>query len=292
VTDARHPTSVGEDHAPGYRAIRWNMDWVTRPLFGLVLAGIAIWALFYSLNFFAGMVVVITVLAAYEWHRMVGARPPYLVETFVTSVTAAIAVIILLMWHQVWPALLAVAIGAVVAIIVARNRRQNSFWQAFGVIYLGPPALALVSLRVFETRGASVIVGLFLIVWATDTGALIFGNLIGGPRLAPILSPSKTWAGTIGGSVTAALVFGLYILLLNSVFWMPALFALVFSSVAHAGDLFESFVKRRFGIKNSGALIPGHGGVLDRMDSTLSASVVLALLVFLAHFNPLFGVAA
>jgi phosphatidate cytidylyltransferase len=257
-----------------------------------VLAGVAIWSLFYSLNFFSGMVVLITILAAYEWHRMVGASPPYLVETAVTSITAAVAVVILLMLRQTWPSLLAVAIGAVVALAIARNRHRNPVWQALGVIYLGLPALALVSLRVFEARGASVIVGLFLIVWATDTGALIFGNLIGGPRMAPILSPSKTWAGTIGGSVTAALVFGLYILLLNDVFWMPALFALFFSIVAHTGDLFESFVKRRFGIKNSGAMIPGHGGVLDRMDSTIFASVALALLVFGAHFNLLFGVAS
>ncbi|MEO7053722.1 MAG: phosphatidate cytidylyltransferase, partial [Rhizomicrobium sp.] len=106
------------------------------------------------------------------------------------------------------------------------------------------------------------------------------------------LSPSKTWAGTIGGSVTAALVFGLYILLMNSVFWKAALFALIFSAFAHVGDLFESFVNRRFGIKNSGSLIPGHGGVLDRMDSTIFASVAMALLVFLGHFNILFGIAS
>jgi phosphatidate cytidylyltransferase len=183
-------------------------------------------------------------------------------------------------------------IGAIVAVILARSRGQNPVWQALGVVYLVLPALALVGLRTFPERGWQVIAGLFLIVWATDTGALIFGKLIGGPRMAPTLSPSKTWAGTIGGSFTAALVFGFYILLMNNVFWRAALFALVFSAVAHAGDLFESFVKRQFGIKNSGSLIPGHGGVLDRMDSTIFASVALALLVFLAHFNLLFGIAS
>ncbi|MBN9545821.1 MAG: phosphatidate cytidylyltransferase [Alphaproteobacteria bacterium] len=279
-------------HAPGYRAIRWNMDWITRPLFGIVLAGIAILVLFSRPEFFAGMVILITILAAYEWHRMVSLGHAFRIETALTSVTAALAVVALLALRSGWPALLIVAAGAVISAIVARARGQNPVWQALGVVYLGLPALALVSLQAFPNRGALVIVGLFLIVWATDTGALIFGNLIGGPRMAPVLSPSKTWAGTIGGSVTAALVFGCYVWLLGGTLWIAAMFGLIFSAVAHIGDLFESFVKRRFGIKNSGSLIPGHGGVLDRMDSTIFASVALALLVFLAHFNLLFGIAS
>lgn len=279
-------------HAPGYRAIRWNMDWITRPLFGIVLAGIAILVLFSRPEFFAAMVVLITILAAYEWHRMVSLGHAFRIETALTSVTAALAVVALLALRSGWPALLIVAAGAVISAIVARARGQNPVWQALGVVYLGLPALALVSLQAFPNRGALVIVGLFLIVWATDTGALIFGNLIGGPRMAPVLSPSKTWAGTIGGSVTAALVFGCYVWLLGGTLWIAAMFGLIFSAVAHIGDLFESFVKRRFGIKNSGSLIPGHGGVLDRMDSTIFASVALALLVFLAHFNLLFGIAS
>ncbi|MBS0279607.1 MAG: phosphatidate cytidylyltransferase [Proteobacteria bacterium] len=278
-------------HAPGYRAIRWDMDWVMRPLFGIVLAGIAILALVWP-EYFAGMVVLITALAAYEWHRMVAVGRDYRLETAITSLTAAAAVLILLMSRQIGPALLAVAIGALVAVLVARSRGQSPVWQGLGVVYLGLPAIALVSLRAFPERGWQVIAGLFLIVWATDTGALIFGKLIGGPRMAPVLSPSKTWAGTIGGSVTAALVFSCYIWLLGGTLWIAALFGLAFSAVAHAGDLFESFVKRRFGIKNSGSLIPGHGGVLDRMDSTIFASVALAILVFGTHFNLLFGIAS
>jgi phosphatidate cytidylyltransferase len=292
VTVLRPHSPAAGDNAPGYRAIRWNMDWITRPLFGIVLAGVAIGVLFSRPEFFASLVVAITILSAYEWHRMVAAGHSYRAETAVTSVTSAIAVAILLMLRQAWPALVVLALGAAAAVFVARSRRENPLWQTLGVIYLGLPALALVSLRTFPNRGALVIVGLFLIVWATDTGALIFGNLIGGPRLAPTLSPSKTWAGTIGGSVTAALVFGCYVWLLGGTLWVASLFALFFSLVAHAGDLFESFVKRQFGMKDSGTLIPGHGGVLDRMDSTIFASVALALLVFVAHFNLLFGVAS
>jgi phosphatidate cytidylyltransferase len=291
MTGPRPQSSPTGENAPGYRAIRWNMDWITRPLFGIVLAGVAILALAWP-EYFAGLVVLMTILAAYEWHRMVAIGRDYLIETAITSFTAAIAVTVLLVLGQAGPALLVLLIGAIVAVILARSRGQNPVWQALGVVYLVLPALALVGLRTFPERGWQVIAGLFLIVWATDTGALIFGKLIGGPRMAPTLSPSKTWAGTIGGSFTAALVFGFYILLMNNVFWRAALFALVFSAVAHAGDLFESFVKRQFGIKNSGSLIPGHGGVLDRMDSTIFASVALALLVFLAHFNLLFGIAS
>jgi len=291
VSGPRPQSSPAGGHAPGYRAIRWDMDWIMRPLFGIVLAAVAILALIWP-EYFAGLVVLITVLAAYEWHRMIAAGQDYRVETAITSLTAAAAVVVLLMLRQIGPALLVVAIGALAAIIVARSRGRNPVWQGLGVVYLGLPAIALVSLRAFPERGWQIIAGLFLIVWATDTGALIFGKLIGGPRMAPILSPAKTWAGTVGGSVTAALVFGCYIWLLGGTLWIAALFGLVFSAVAHAGDLFESFVKRRFGIKNSGSLIPGHGGVLDRMDSTIFASVALALLVFLANFNLLFGIAS
>jgi phosphatidate cytidylyltransferase len=243
----------------------------------------------YAPEYFAMLVVAITVLAAYEWHRMVRQSENYIPGILLTGAVIVLAVFLLMTMHQAWPAILAVFLGAGIAAALARLQDQHPFWQAAGVVYLGLPAIALVSLRAFPDRGALIIIGLFLIVWATDTGALIFGKLIGGPRMAPKLSPGKTWAGTIGGSVTAAIVFGLYILLLNGVFWGAALFALVFSILAHAGDLFESFVKRRFGLKNSGSLIPGHGGVLDRMDSTIFASVALAVLIFAAHFDILFG---
>ena len=285
-------TSVHHQHAPGYRAIRWNMDWVTRPLFGLALAAVAIGVLFSPPPFFAALVVAISIAAAWEWHRMVSKGRLYHIEAAVNAVSIALAVTSLLVTRQIWIPLIVLAAGAGIAWKLALQRHIHPVWQAIGILYLGFPALALVGLRAFEPRGAMIIVGMFLIVWATDSGALIFGNLIGGPRMAPVLSPSKTWAGAIGGSVTAALIFAAFIWFLGGSAWQAGLFGFLFSITAHAGDLFESFVKRRFGIKDSGALIPGHGGVLDRMDSTLAAALAMALLVFLAGLNPLFGVAA
>ena len=285
-------TSAHHQHAPGYRGIRWNMDWITRPLFGLVLAAVAIGVLFSAPTFFAALVVAISIAAAWEWHRMISKGRVYHIEVAINAVSVALAVTLLLVTRQAWIAAIVLVAGAGAAWKFAQERHAHPSWQAAGILYLGFPALALSALRAFEPRGAMIVVGMFLIVWATDTGALIFGNLIGGPRMAPVLSPSKTWAGTVGGSVTAAAVFAGFVWFLGGSAWQAALFGFLFSIVAHAGDLFESFVKRRFGTKDSGAVIPGHGGVLDRMDSTLAASVVMALLVFVVGLNPLFRVAA
>ena len=284
---AQH-TTPGGGHAPGFRAIRFNMDWITRPLFGFLLASFAIAVVASGAEAFACVLALGAILGAREWHRCVGAGEGVNREMLVTGTTVALSEAGLLYFHLFWVgAVLAVA-GAVAAFILAKGK--NPGWQSAGTLYLALPALALVSLRAFPAQGFWIVIGLFLIVWSTDTGALICGNLIGGPRIAPRLSPGKTWAGTIGGSVIAALIYAAY----AGYFWhadflQAAPFAFAFSFTAHGGDLFESFVKRRFGLKNSGSAIPGHGGILDRMDSTLAAAPVMALLVFVAHFNPLFG---
>jgi len=280
-------------------ALRTGSEAFLRVLFGLFLAVIAIALVFYSPNWYAAVTVLVALFGAREWHRMVRSSAqrevadlkPIHIQTAVTAGTIACAVAALVL-RQVPLAFLLLAVGAVAAFFLSRQRDDNPLWHAGGVIYIGLPSLALVALRVYPPQGALVVLGLFLIVWATDTGALVFGKLIGGKKIAPRLSPGKTWAGTIGGSVTAALIFAAFIWFLGGSVWQAGLFGFLFSVTAHAGDLFESFVKRRFGIKDSGAMIPGHGGVLDRMDSTLAASVAMALLVFLVGLNPLFGVVA
>jgi phosphatidate cytidylyltransferase len=277
-------------------ALRSGSEAFLRVLFGMFLAIVAVALVFYSPDWYAAVTVLMALFAAREWHRMV--RSPVQraeadlmsihVQTAVSAGAIGLAVVALVL--RIVPlAFLFLIAGAVAAFVLARKRDDNPLWHAGGVFYIGLPSLALVALRIYPPQGALVVLGLFLIVWATDTGALVFGKLIGGRKMAPRLSPGKTWAGTIGGSVTAAVVFGLYIAFFGFNIWLAMFFAFVFSFAAHGGDLFESLVKRRFGYKDSGGLIPGHGGVLDRMDSMFVASLVLSLLIFGLHLNPLFG---
>lgn len=285
---------MSQAHPP--HALRSSSEVFLRVLFGVFLAIVAIALVFYSPDWYAAVTVLMALFACREWHRMVRSPVqraeadlmPIHVQTGVSAGAIALAVVALVL--RIVPlAFLFLIAGAVAAFVLARKRDDNPLWHAGGVFYIGLPSLALVALRIYPPQGALVVLGLFLIVWATDTGALVFGKLIGGKKLAPKLSPGKTWAGTIGGSVTAAVVFALYIAFFGFNLWLAMLFAFVFSFAAHGGDLFESLVKRRFGYKDSGGLIPGHGGVLDRMDSMFVASLVLSLLIFGLHLNPLFG---
>jgi phosphatidate cytidylyltransferase len=279
------------------QVVRKTSEGVLRLLFGVFLAVIAIALVWqFGPQWFAAVTVLMILFGAREWHRMVRSpgqresadQQSIHVQTVITAATIACAVTALVL--RVVPAAFAfLVVGAVASFVWARQRNDSPLWHAGGVFYLGLPSLALVALLVFPPQGKLIVTGLFLLVWSTDTGALVFGKLIGGAKLAPRLSPGKTWAGTIGGSITATMVFGLFIALLGFDAPLAMLFAFVFSFAAHGGDLFESLVKRRFGYKDSGGLIPGHGGVLDRMDSMFAASIVLALLVFGLHFNPLFG---
>ena len=279
-------------------ALRSGSEGFLRVLFGIFLAVIAVLLAMGDARLFAAVTVLMAFFAAREWHRLVRSptqrdaadRQPIHIQTAITVATIALAVVAMLSKQPLLSFAL-LAAGFAGSFVWARRRGDYPFWHAFGVLYIGLPSLALVALQSLAAHGPSIVLGLFCIVWATDTGALVFGKLIGGRKMAPRLSPGKTWAGTFGGSITATLVFCLYLtIILGGFNLLPAiLFAFLFSFVAHGGDLFESLVKRRFGTKDSGGLIPGHGGVLDRMDSMFAASVVLALLVFGLHLNPLFG---
>jgi phosphatidate cytidylyltransferase len=169
---------------------------------------------------------------------------------------------------------------------VMRGQNKNLFaWV--GVPYVALPVLALVLLRSDAVWGIHAIMWLMLVVWATDTFAYFAGRIIGGPKLAPILSPKKTWAGLLGGMLGAALVSVAY-----AAFKLPgwmglAVVAAALAVIAQLGDIFESALKRRFGVKDSGDLIPGHGGVLDRVDGLVAVGVIAAIIGFARHSNSL-----
>ena len=151
-------------------------------------------------------------------------------------------------------------------------------WAIFGVLYVVLAVNGLWQVRALPGNGLLMAAWLFLIVWATDTGAYVFGRSIGGPKIAPAISPSKTWAGLLGGCVFAGIVMlGMSWLNLGHFdehWFNMVLLAIPLVVLAQAGDFFESWMKRRAGVKDSGSLIPGHGGLFDRVDGLLPVAIV------------------
>jgi len=154
-----------------------------------------------------------------------------------------------------------------------------SLWPAVGVAYAGLLGLCPLAIRLSDELGLTALFFVFAIVWATDTGAFFAGRTIGGAKLWPRVSPKKTWAGAIGGLV-AAVAAGAAVASSSGFELSPALLTttVLLSVACQLGDLFESAVKRRFGVKDSGHIIPGHGGLMDRVDGLIFACALAALL--------------
>ena len=160
------------------------------------------------------------------------------------------------------------------------RRAAPAAWLAFGVVYIGLAGVALIHLRGDFAAGRANVIFLFVVVWASDIGAYLAGRTFGGPKLAPAVSPNKTWSGAAGGllsSVTCGMIAA-YALAGPADLGRAALVAAPLGLLTQAGDLFESWIKRRFHVKDTSSLIPGHGGLLDRLDGVLTAAPAAALL--------------
>ncbi|ACG78186.1 phosphatidate cytidylyltransferase [Phenylobacterium zucineum HLK1] len=215
-------------------------------------------------------------LLALEWGGMSAPVAPTRVSAAVT--VAVLAAVFLAYQDQDLLAWTAVAVGAAAAALVARGVAERPADAAFGVIYIAPAAICLVWLRSTD-QGHWWMMTLFAATWAADIGAFAVGSLLKGPKLWPRFSPNKTWSGFVGGLAASSLA-GLAMASLRAFDLNLAAAALVGLSVGlatMAGDLWESALKRRFGVKDSGDLIPGHGGLLDRVDGLMFAVVVMAV---------------
>lgn len=246
---------------------------------GVVLAVIATAAVVAGGAAFTTLVVVAVALMAWEWDRLCGGSGWGLVP----AVHAGVAVTMVLLLTGDSPGLAgaAVAVGVVVTALAAAATSRKSLWAAAGFLYTAVPAAAAIWLR-FETElGAVVVLWLFAVIWSTDTGAYFTGKAVGGPKLAPIISPGKTWSGAAGGVAAASAAGGLVAWWAGvEPVWMLLLAGAVVSVAGQGGDLAISRIKRYFRIKDTSGLIPGHGGVLDRLDSTLSSLPLLAVAVY------------
>jgi len=177
---------------------------------------------------------------------------------------------------HVLAALIVLAMGALAAAALAVAERRA--WVAGGIPYAGALAIAPIVLRSDGEEGFLALIFLFAVVW-TDISAYFVGRAVGGPKLMPQVSPKKTWAGALGGLLAAVAVAIAVAKLASLTAWFAfAMLAVVLSLSAQAGDLFESFLKRRFGAKDSSHLIPGHGGLMDRLDGFVTASLAAALI--------------
>jgi len=260
--------------------MRWG-DFGLRALSALVLAPLALAALWVGGPAWVALLALAMVLLAMEWARLCRLdplRPPALLlpllllfaglAALLREEHTAVAVLVLGMW-------LLMRVGGLM-------RAPGARWLALGLPYIGLPALAMYWLRLDPVAGRGNVLYVVLVVWAADIGAYFVGRLVGGPRLAPAISPGKTWSGAVGG-LCAGLAAGL-----AAAEWLapgaslrPALAALVLAAVSQAGDLFESWIKRRSGVKDSGHLIPGHGGLMDRLDGMMAAALAAALFAML-----------
>lgn len=211
----------------------------------------------------------------WEWTALV-ARNDQRSVLLTGGASLALAVVLVAAGHLL-AAVVVLAMGAIGAASLALAERWT--WVAGGIPYAGALALAPIVLRADDADGFLAVIFLFAIVWTTDISAYFAGRALGGPKLMPQVSPNKTWAGAVGGLIASVVVT----LALAKMAGLTALFALamlavVLSVFAQGGDLFESFLKRRFHAKDSSHLIPGHGGLMDRLDGFVSASVAAALI--------------
>jgi len=279
LSDRSRPASSPqrEDFRPdaGRKSSRWG-DLRLRILSAAVLAPLALGCIWIGGIAFAGLIILIAAGLAYEWLVLCGQRSsPWAVLLF-AALPLSVA---LTAYHSAAAGLILLAVATVAGTVFTRGI-SRARPLVFGIPYLGLAAVALVWLRRQPGTGGANVIVLLLVVWASDIGAYAAGRAIGGPRLAPAISPGKTWSGALGGLVAAAAVGLAASASLGNgpVSFRPAAFAVLIGIISQAGDLFESQLKRHFGVKDSGTMIPGHGGLLDRLDAVLTAAPVAALL--------------
>lgn len=253
-------------------------DFLVRLASGGALAAIALAAAWFGGWTAAVVVTAVVIIVHLEWGGLTEGRiwPSVIFTAIVAGALAILA--------AGFPG---AALGLVCVGVVAAVISGHDVWRPLGVAYAACLGFGLIMLRLAPELGFAAIIVLFAVVWSTDTAAFVTGRLVGGARIWSWVSPNKTWAGAIGGLVAGIIVGGLAATFFGLAVDSPLLIIIAaLSAAAQAGDLFESWVKRRFGAKDSGHLIPGHGGFMDRVDG-LTFAAALAVIVGSLNHGPL-----
>jgi len=258
--------------APPAAAGRDSRNLLMRVAAALVLAPLAI-TIAYAGGWWWALLVTLAAIGLFvEWLMVTCAERN--VAVTVSGIVALVLATPFLAVDRIEAALVVLGLGLIAVAVRASPAR---IWVIAGYLYAAAAQLASVAVRLDQTQGFSALILVLLVVWATDSGGYFAGRGIGGPKLWPRVSPKKTWAGAIGGFVASlAVATGFAALGLGKA--LPLLIlAAALSIAAQFGDLFESAVKRRFGVKDSSHIIPGHGGVMDRLDGFVAAIVLAAI---------------
>jgi phosphatidate cytidylyltransferase len=260
--------------SPPARRFNWK-DLGLRALSAIVLIPAVIGAIAYGDWAFTLLISVGAAIMSIEWGDMSERRAPIRIGAAV-----ALGVVVPIFAAELGDfsaAFVLLTFGAVAAALFAKQIKASAIDAAYGVLYIGWPCVVLVWLRQ-QPDGKDWTVMLFAIAWCADIAAYAIGNLLKGPKLWPRFSPNKTWSGFLGG-LAAGIMAGVIVESLSEV-EIPLLGAvtvgLVTALATMAGDLWESALKRRFGVKDAGSLIPGHGGILDRVDGLMFAVIAIA----------------
>jgi phosphatidate cytidylyltransferase len=263
-----------------------RFDWDNlglRIVSGVILAPAVLAAVWFDARACLALIALATSLLSYEWGRMAA---PLAWKRVALIMALAVLSVVLLTYLGYWKTAIAmVPIGAVAAAAVSQGVTERRADAAYGVFYVAPAAMALMWLRQ-TPQGAGWEVMLFCTTWAADICAFAVGNALKGPRLWPRFSPNKTWSGFFGGLLGASgAAVGVAALLMHLSLAGAALIGLIGGLATMMGDLWESMLKRRFGVKDSGDLIPGHGGLLDRVDGLMFATLVFAAARLIVRFG-------
>ena len=252
----------------------------------LILVALTLALTYAGTQTFAALILFAATLMSWEWGRVV--RGAGIDGIFAIQSAAIIAAGYFTLKHYTAAAVLIIIVATWLAFRFHQrlDYRSDPWWSAAGVYYAGLPAIALIAIREDPDYGFHAILYLFLVVWSADTGAFFTGRLIGGPKLAPKISPNKTWSGFIGGALFACIAGVLFAAWFGHTS-IPTVAALsvVLALISQGGDLGESFIKRFFGVKDTSGLIPGHGGVLDRLDGLVFAAIGAGLIAAAADWS-------
>lgn len=256
-----------------------SSELVTRAIVGALMAGGALVSVWAGGLLFWVVTAALAIGVVAEWAALAGAtRNGRRLMMFSLSVPLAIMGPL-----AAGPDFFALGLlaGAAVFVLIALRRPV----LAFGIVYAGLPVLSLLLIR-SQPGGLVLAFWTFSLVWLCDIGAYFAGRAFGGQRLAPLISPNKTWSGALGGVVAAAL-FGAAMHVYFGLPWRLTLATPVLAMLAEAGDLYESWLKRQAGVKDSGSMLPGHGGLMDRLDGLIPVAPVAAFLIMLPQLRGL-----